>query len=52
MGQNFAMNEMKLAIAKLVHRFKIEVDPTKVPEWTCRVQLRPADGIYLKFSPR
>ncbi|XP_072031384.1 LOW QUALITY PROTEIN: cytochrome P450 4F4-like [Amphiura filiformis] len=51
-GQNFAMNEIKVVVAMTVRRFEIISDPENPPQWTqSRVVLRSLNGIYLKFIP-
>ncbi|XP_072041940.1 cytochrome P450 4F4-like [Amphiura filiformis] len=52
LGKNFTMNEIKVAIAMTVHRFQIDVDPDKTPEWSQRIILTSLNGIHLKFYPR
>ena len=50
-GKQFAMNELKVAIAMTIHRFHISADPDRVPKMMSRLVLRSFDGIYLKFTP-
>ncbi|XP_072030463.1 cytochrome P450 4F3-like [Amphiura filiformis] len=50
-GQNFAMNELKVVVAMTVRRFTIIPDPNKPPEWTSRLVLRSRNGIHLRFIP-
>ncbi|XP_032884389.1 cytochrome P450 4B1-like [Amblyraja radiata] len=49
-GQHFAMNEMKVAIALILNRFELEVDPSKPPIKVSRLVLRSKNGIYLKIK--
>ncbi|XP_065891973.1 cytochrome P450 4B1-like [Dysidea avara] len=49
-GQNFAMNEMKIAIAHIINRFRIEVDPLQKTERVVALILRAKYGILLKLS--
>lgn len=49
-GQHFAMNEMKVAIALILNRFEVEVDQSKPPIKVSRLVLRSKNGIYLKIK--
>ena len=50
-GQNFAMNEIKVIVAMTTRRFVITVDEDKLaPEWTPSIVLRSLNGIHLKFT--
>ncbi|XP_060561748.1 ultra-long-chain fatty acid omega-hydroxylase-like [Ruditapes philippinarum] len=51
-GQNFAMNEMKTVIARIVHRFKLELHPTHKVERQLAATLKSKDGILMKAFPR
>ena len=52
-GQNFAMNEMKVVITSIVRRFKISLhdDDGTEPELIAPIILRPNREIYLKVEP-
>ncbi|XP_035672302.1 leukotriene-B4 omega-hydroxylase 3-like [Branchiostoma floridae] len=51
-GQNFAMNEMKVAVALILQRFQLELDHTKPPAVPCtRVTNQAEDGIWVKVHP-
>ncbi|XP_069050372.1 cytochrome P450 4B1-like isoform X1 [Lepisosteus oculatus] len=49
-GQNFAMNEMKVAVALTLKRFELAVDPNKTPKKIPQVVLRSLNGIHLKIK--
>ncbi|XP_053375081.1 ultra-long-chain fatty acid omega-hydroxylase-like [Mercenaria mercenaria] len=51
-GQNFAMNEMKTVIARILHRFHLELDPTHKVERQLAAVLKSKDGIMMKAIPR
>ncbi|XP_046361407.2 cytochrome P450 4B1-like [Haliotis rufescens] len=51
-GQNFAVNEIKVMLCQVVRRFHIEVDPAKPAVPSPEVVLRAENGLYLKFSGR
>ncbi|XP_070560567.1 leukotriene-B4 omega-hydroxylase 3-like [Ptychodera flava] len=51
-GQNFAMNEMKIAIAAILNRFELFPVKDKVPKRTNNVVLRSSNGIHLQIRPR
>ena len=51
-GQHFAMNEMKLAVAQVVKQFKLETDPKKPIKRHLSLTLKADGGAFLKFSPR
>ncbi|XP_070534670.1 cytochrome P450 4F4-like isoform X2 [Ptychodera flava] len=51
-GQNFAMNEMKVAIAMTIHRFELSVDDSKPPSRTSLLVLKSINGIHLYIKPR
>jgi len=50
-GQNFAMNEMKTVLAKILRRYKIYLDEeTPAPKIESRLILQNKDGIYVKLQ--
>ncbi|CAH2310738.1 cytochrome P450 4B1-like [Pelobates cultripes] len=49
-GQNFAMNEMKVALALTLKRFEISPDPDNEPLKLAQLVLRSVNGIYLRFK--
>ncbi|KAL3862144.1 hypothetical protein ACJMK2_008133 [Sinanodonta woodiana] len=51
-GQHFAMNEEKVILAKLVHRYKFEVDPDHSPRKKVAAVMRSDNGIMLRVSER
>ncbi|XP_072030424.1 cytochrome P450 4A24-like [Amphiura filiformis] len=51
-GQHFAMNEIKIAIALTLHRFQVSPDPDRPPVQIFRMVLRTLNGLYLRFTPR
>ncbi|KAK3594422.1 hypothetical protein CHS0354_037447 [Potamilus streckersoni] len=51
-GQNFAMNEVKVVLAKLVHRYKFELEPNHIPRKRASLVMRAANGILLRVSSR
>ncbi|XP_054483436.1 cytochrome P450 4B1-like isoform X2 [Anoplopoma fimbria] len=50
-GQNFAMNELKVATALTLKRYHLLEDPTQKPKLIPRVVLRSLNGIYIKIKP-
>ncbi|XP_042257674.1 cytochrome P450 4B1-like [Thunnus maccoyii] len=50
-GQNFAMNEMKVVIALTLKRYQLIEDPTRKPKIIPRLVLRSLNGIYIKIIP-
>ena len=50
-GQNFAMNEMKVVIGTLVNRFSMKLDETHKVEMVPRVALKTKNDIKLYLEP-
>ncbi|XP_028836484.1 cytochrome P450 4T8 [Denticeps clupeoides] len=50
-GQTFAMNEMKVAVALTLRRYELIKDPYHTPKMLPRLVLRSLNGIYLKIRP-
>ncbi|XP_049550203.1 cytochrome P450 4A11-like [Orcinus orca] len=48
-GKQFAMNEMKVAVALTLLRFELAPDPSRVPVPIPRVVLKPKNGIHLQL---
>uniref|UniRef100_A0AAY4CVD4 aromatase n=1 Tax=Denticeps clupeoides TaxID=299321 RepID=A0AAY4CVD4_9TELE len=51
-GQTFAMNEMKVAVALTLRRYELIKDPYHTPKMLPRLVLRSLNGIYLKIRPK
>ncbi|XP_063283845.1 cytochrome P450 4B1-like [Pelobates fuscus] len=49
-GQNFAMNEMKVAVALTLQRFELSPDPDNEPLMLPQLVLRTVNGIYLHLK--
>ena len=50
-GQNFAMNEMKVVMAQTLRRFRLSIDPASpIPEMEPRMVLRSKTGIHVKLD--
>ncbi|KAM9324685.1 uncharacterized protein PAF06_000763 [Gastrophryne carolinensis] len=49
-GQNFAMNEMKVALALTLQRFELHPDPDNDPLILPQLVLRSLNGIYLNLK--
>ena len=50
-GQNFAMNEIKVAAAQVLRRFHLSIDDKSPITLTAlKVVTRSVNGIYIKFS--
>ncbi|XP_029308135.1 cytochrome P450 4B1-like [Cottoperca gobio] len=50
-GQTFAMNELKVAIAMTLKRYQLIEDPTQKPKLLPRLVLRSINGIHIKIKP-
>ncbi|XP_078703229.1 taurochenodeoxycholic 6 alpha-hydroxylase-like [Branchiostoma floridae x Branchiostoma belcheri] len=51
-GQNFAMNEEKVLVSRIIHKFKLEVVPDHSVEKLAEIVMKAKDGIQLKVIPR
>ncbi|KAG9468813.1 hypothetical protein GDO78_021906 [Eleutherodactylus coqui] len=49
-GQNFAMNEMKVAVALTLQQFELSLVPDKEPLKIPRLVLRSVNGIHLNLK--
>ena len=49
-GQNFAMNEMRVVVASIVHRFNFSLENKDPPELVPYIVLRPKEDIRLKID--
>ncbi|XP_035682579.1 cytochrome P450 4F2-like [Branchiostoma floridae] len=50
-GQNFAMNEAKVLLARLIHKFIFEVDPTRPAQKDVLIVMCAKDGMWMKVTP-
>ncbi|KAM6967594.1 cytochrome P450 4T8 [Aplochiton taeniatus] len=50
-GQNFAMNEMKVVVAKTLRTYELMEDPERKPKMLPRLVLRSLNGIHIKIKP-
>ncbi|XP_026140542.1 cytochrome P450 4T8 [Carassius auratus] len=50
-GQNFAMNEMKVAVALTLKKYRLIKDPQHIPKMIPQVVLRSINGIHIKIKP-
>ncbi|CAG5116005.1 unnamed protein product [Candidula unifasciata] len=51
-GQNFAMNEMKTTIVKVIRKFQLSLDPQNQARRNNVVTMKPENGVYLYATPR
>ncbi|XP_041126884.1 cytochrome P450 4B1-like [Polyodon spathula] len=49
-GQTFAMNEMKVAVAMILNRFELAADPSRIPKKISKLVLKSLNGIHLKIK--
>ncbi|KAM9797938.1 cytochrome P450 4A10-like [Neosynchiropus ocellatus] len=50
-GQNFAMNEMKVVVAQTLRRYQLIKEPDFEPLMIPRLVLRSLNGIYIRLKP-
>ncbi|XP_078611525.1 cytochrome P450 4F2-like isoform X1 [Branchiostoma floridae x Branchiostoma japonicum] len=50
-GQNFAMNEAKVLLARLIHKFVFEVDPTRPAQKEVLIVMCAKGGMWMKVTP-
>lgn len=50
-GQNFAMNEMKVMAALTLKRYHLIEDPDFKPKMIPRLILRSLNGVHIKIKP-
>ncbi|CAH1274351.1 CYP4F2 [Branchiostoma lanceolatum] len=50
-GQNFAMNEVKVLLARLIYKFVFEVDPTRPAKKEVLIVMNTKDGMWMKVTP-
>ncbi|XP_061145614.1 cytochrome P450 4B1-like isoform X2 [Syngnathus typhle] len=48
-GQNFAMNEMKVAVASVLRTYQLIEDPARKPEIIPQIVLRSLNGIHIRI---
>ena len=51
-GQEFAMNEMLMALAHILHKFEISLDESKPIKKDFLATLKPKPGLFLKLKNR
>ena len=51
-GQEFALNEERVALAHILRNFEISFDETKPVKKDFLIILRPKPGLFLKLKPR
>lgn len=49
-GQNFALNEMKVILAVLIKNFKFSLRQDRLPKMSFQLILKALDGIYLNVE--
>ncbi|XP_078692542.1 cytochrome P450 4F4-like isoform X1 [Branchiostoma floridae x Branchiostoma belcheri] len=50
-GQNFAMNEEKVLLARLIHKFVFEVDPSRPVVKEMGILMMARGGMWMKVTP-
>lgn len=50
-GQNFAMNEMKVVVALTLRKYQLIEDPAWTPKIIPKLVLRSLNGIHIKIKP-
>ncbi|KAJ4931385.1 hypothetical protein JOQ06_025682 [Pogonophryne albipinna] len=50
-GQNFAMNELKVSTALTLKRYHLIEDPTQTPQIVPRLVLHSLNGLHIKIKP-
>ncbi|XP_035694462.1 cytochrome P450 4F6-like [Branchiostoma floridae] len=50
-GQNFAMNEAKVLLARLIHKFVFEVDPTRPAQKEMLIVMCAKGGMWMEVTP-
>ena len=51
-GQSFAMHEMKVAVARILRRFTLKVDPERPAKHMIQVVMKTEDGMYMSVERR
>ncbi|XP_005094867.1 cytochrome P450 4F22 [Aplysia californica] len=51
-GQNFALNEMKVTVAKTIKRFRLSLDPSHEVRQVPLITMKPENGLMIQASPR
>ena len=51
-GQQFALKEEKVVLAKILRRFELSADTTNPPEMMATLITRAKNGIFLKLKKR